>query len=180
MWKYTMHNSIADLLSNPVSNSADLPSHPVALELSKQLEQLWSLKYHWIAEKAVLKLGQPFIGIARPKGFLQRKPQQCFLNAFRLALDHRGVYVEGFVLSSTSHLNHHAWVTLDGIHAIDVTLKDAPAFAYFGIAFSLKVAARSWVSRRPWVALLHNDEQTYAMLEDARLDPPSFNGSEPQ
>lgn len=32
----------------------------------------------------------------------------------------------------------HGWLTLDGEHAIDVTLHDAESYAYFGIAFEDK------------------------------------------
>jgi hypothetical protein len=160
------------------SNSADLLSNPVAIELTKQLEQSCSGN-PWIEEKAVLKAGRTFIGIERPKGFRQMKQARCFDNAGRLALHGRGTYVEGFVLASWPI--HHAWLTLDGIHAIDVTMKDATAYHYFGIAFSHEVLYE-WIIRRGCRTSLINwdDEQTSALLEYARLHPPSFNDAEPQ
>ena len=168
--KYTMNNS----------NSADRLSNPVALELSKLIEQTGFRVYRSTAVKAVLKAGQSFTGIARPKGYRQMRLKQCFWNAGRLALEHRGIYVEGFVLTPGSWSIPHAWLTLDGIHAIDVTLKDAPAYHYFGIAFSHEVLCE-WMIRRRCTGLLHwDDEQTSAVLEYARLHPPSFHDSEPQ
>lgn len=77
-------------------------------------------------------------------------------------------------------LTDHVWLTLDGIHAIDVTLKDAPAYHYLGIAFSHTVLCE-WMFMHKRSRLLHPDEkQTHALLEYARLHPPSFNDSEPQ
>ena len=177
------------------SNSADLLSHPVALELSKQLEQScsrrlelskqlgrsYSPNYGWTAAKAVLKVGRTFIGIARPKGYRQMKQKQCFGNAAKLALHNRGIYVEGFVLTPGSWPIHHAWLTLDEVHAIDVTLKDAPACHYLGIPFSHEVLCEWYIRRGCRSSLLHGDEEkTHALLEYARLHPPSFNDTEPQ
>lgn len=39
-------------------------------------------------------------------------------------------YVEGFAIGKGELCFGHAWVTLDGIHAIDVTLQDDRAFHY--------------------------------------------------
>ena len=43
------------------------------------------------------------------------------MNAGALAFQARGTYVEGFALDPNAARIHHAWVTLDGIHAIEVT-----------------------------------------------------------
>jgi hypothetical protein len=43
-------------------------------------------------------------------------------------------------------LAHHAWNTLDGVHAIDTTWPNAPACAYFGIQFPTKIVA-DWAWR---------------------------------
>jgi hypothetical protein len=49
-----------------------------------------------------------------------------------LACAERGIYVEGFAITPIFGTPfHHAWITLDGIHAIDVTLKKAPECSYF-------------------------------------------------
>src|SRR4051794_14898084 len=77
------------------------------------------VKHH----KAVVKHGTYFTGISRPKGFRQMRRQACFGNAMRLVLEERATYVEGFIMTDLG-LTHHAWVTLDGAHAIDVTLPD--------------------------------------------------------
>jgi hypothetical protein len=43
-------------------------------------------------------------------------------NALSLAVNDRGHYVEGFALPPGSDQpTHHAWITLDDVHAIDVT-----------------------------------------------------------
>jgi len=58
-------------------------------------------------------------------------------------------YVEGYVLGGTSLLVHHAWVTADGQHAIDLTLRmldDPPPpdlfVGYYGVAIPIKFIAR--------------------------------------
>ncbi|WLA83223.1 hypothetical protein [Bradyrhizobium elkanii] len=84
----------------------------------------------------VQKHGRAFRPQARPKGFRLRAQQQCFLNSFHLADAERGIYVEGFAMVNGQHF-HHAWVTLDGVHAVDVTLRSPEEAQFFGIAFSL-------------------------------------------
>src|SRR6266536_4765865 len=84
--KATRHNSVEH--SMQTSNSSDLLGNPVALELLKQLEQSRS-GHRWIEEKAVLKVGQTFIGMKMPKGFRKMKQKQCFGNAAKLALHNR-------------------------------------------------------------------------------------------
>jgi hypothetical protein len=89
------------------------------------------------ADKLILQYGRPFTGIKRPKGYRDRAQKKCFLNAVNLTTAKRGTYCEGFAASvGSSFIFHHAWITLDGEHAIDVTLSDAEDHFYFGIAFS--------------------------------------------
>jgi len=93
--------------------------------------------------------GSLFTGIRRPKGFRQMMRKNCFRNAQILAIEGRATYVEGIcVARSVPWIGFaHAWLTLDGEHAIDVTL-DAESHAYFGIAFE---ESASWLgpSARP-------------------------------
>jgi hypothetical protein len=71
------------------------------------------------------------------------EPKQCFDNAARAVL-HKSKkregwsYVEGFALNRAMPIMafHHAWVTTDGIHAMDVTLPDASAYDFIGIPFN--------------------------------------------
>jgi hypothetical protein len=111
-------------------SSQDQP-HPVARRLSR-----WaSLDKASPEEKAVLAHGQPFVGIARPKGYRLRAIKQCFVNAGDLALRGLGTYVEGFAIDpKTGALVHHAWLSLDGTNAVDVTWRtpanECPLFRY--------------------------------------------------
>jgi hypothetical protein len=97
--------------------------------------------------RAVVEHGSPYIGIDRPKGYRPRAVKQCFVNAGRLAFEDRGFYVEGFAMSSLGSPVHHAWVTLDGVHAIDVTWANAPAHSYYGIQFP-RIVLTKWTNRR--------------------------------
>jgi hypothetical protein len=105
-----------------------------------------------------------FIPIKRPKGYRQRKAKACFANCSDLALDGRGKYCEGFAVGLADDGGpfifavHHAWVTLDGIHAIDPTLKH-PGVFYFGIEYEVGAVAKK-ILAKPYRG-------------DAQLDPPS-------
>src|SRR4029077_3967187 len=94
--------------------------------------------------RAVLRFGRAFVGIARPKGLRrQRARKQCFMNATTIALSGRGTYVEGFATSGSARAVLHAWITLDGEHAIDLTWPDADKCQYFGIPFSNEVLIKA-------------------------------------
>jgi hypothetical protein len=83
------------------------------------------------------------------------KSGDCFANAARLAFDNRGRYVEGFALTPEGRPIHHAWVTLDGIHAVDVTWSEwATDAQYFGIEIPAKPLARALLDRNLTGSLL--------------------------
>jgi hypothetical protein len=63
-------------------------------------------------------------------------------------------YVEGYVLVLGDSLVHHAWVTLDGVHAIDLTLREEP-LAYFGVIVPTKQACNLMCSGRRLLPALH-------------------------
>jgi hypothetical protein len=86
--------------------------------------------------------GKLFVGIKRPKGFRQMMRKQCFRNAQILAIEGRATYVEGLCLGRSGIAFAHGWLTIDGKHAIDVTLSDAESYAYFGITFDSIALAR--------------------------------------
>jgi hypothetical protein len=100
--------------------------------------------------------------------------KQCFRNAGILADEGRGTYCEGFALGEHGFLVHHAWITLDGKTAIDVTLPDAPKYVYFGIPFSGPAFARLHtllvLERRMWPSYLTLpiDERVIAALKEMR------------
>jgi hypothetical protein len=123
--------------------------------------------------REVVEHGRLYVGRSRPKGYRKRAAKQCFYNAGRLALDDRGIYVEGYA-SHSGYPVHHAWVTLDGTHAIDVTW-DKPADCHnFGIAFPKEIVSRYCQWQRFWVSLLSDHEPSAALralLATAKTDP---------
>jgi hypothetical protein len=112
--------------------------------------------------RAVVDHGRPYIGINRPKGYRKRKDKQCFWNAADLALSDRGTYVEGYA-STPRGVIHHAWVTLDGVHAIDPTWRDPAECYYVGIAFPKEIVARYGLQERGSVPLLPDYEPSAAL-----------------
>ncbi len=83
----------------------------------------------------------------RPKGYRKRRDQECFYNAQMLAIEDRGRYVEGYAQSR--HLNmlvHHAWITLDGVHAIDPTWQE-PGAKYIGIEVDTVTLAKAMCAK---------------------------------
>jgi hypothetical protein len=94
--------------------------------------------------RLIARLGQPFAPSPIPKGLPRfRKMKQCFRNAFNAACaDQRLLYVEG-VAALGCLCTEHAWNSLDGEHAIDLTWRDAPVVpVYFGVAIPIKEAAK--------------------------------------
>ena len=91
-----------------------------------------------------MKYGRPFAGAPRPKGFRQWARKQCFRNASKLAQRDDGTYVEGFCAADGDgqSMFHHAWITIDGIQAIDPTLPDAERYIYFGVPIPLTAYGR--------------------------------------
>jgi hypothetical protein len=123
-------------------------------------------------EEAVLAYGRPFIGVSRPKGYRQRGAKRCFANAGNLALCERGIYVEGFALGRGIAI-HHAWITLDGVHAIDVTWdRQASDCHYYGIPFSNDVLRRLALRRGYWGPVLDWSEAPFnELFKDAQDHP---------
>jgi hypothetical protein len=82
-------------------------------------------------------------------------------NAADAAMRGRGTYCEGFVVTPDDWWPfHHAWLTLDGQHAIDQTLPDAPKCHYFGIPFPVK-AVEDAIGRRGYCGPLLGPEYPY-------------------
>lgn len=118
----------------------------------------------------VLKHGRAFAPQRRPKGYRLRTQKECFLNSFYVADAGRGTYVEGFAMVNNLHF-HHAWVTLDGVHAVDVTLRVPEEARFFGIAFSLAGLREQILSVRkgrvPMLDVLYPMEALEALVEKA-------------
>lgn len=118
----------------------------------------------------VLQHGRTFAPQRRPKGFRLRTQKECFLNSFYVADAGRGTYVEGFAMVKGLHF-HHAWVTLDGVHAVDVTLRLPEEAQFFGIAFSLSGLRRQILSVRkgrvPMLDAIYPMDALEALVEEA-------------
>jgi hypothetical protein len=133
------------------------------LDLEKYLSALTVAQMHGIRE--VVAHGRPYVGVGRPKGYRKRKAKQCFYNAAMLAVAGRGTYVEGYACRDgyRDWPMHHAWITLDGVHAIDPTWDD-PADAYYaGIAFPTEIMARHILQQGDLVSLLTDHEPSAAL-----------------
>jgi hypothetical protein len=124
--------------------------------------------------REVVDHGQSYVGRSRPKGYRKWAKKRCFYNAARLARDDRGVYVEGYASHRDGRVHHHAWVTLDGVHAIDVTWNNPADCHYLGIAFPKEIVSRYGQSRGLWVSLLSECKPSAALREllaAGRTDP---------
>ncbi len=145
--------------------------HPVVRALSGELSVRRLGTAGELGERAVLELGRPFTGVVRPKGYRRGTPGQCFRKAWRLAYDRRGTYVEGFALTKSGLLDHHAWITLDGFNALDVTWPDPRGSFYFGIPFSLTVLGK-WSVRKKHFGFLNLPDKPFdELLQDLRPSP---------
>jgi hypothetical protein len=150
-------------------------THEVEIELIRRTVQGHG---NYDAELLALKYGQTFAGIRRPKGYRQMAKKQCFCNAQSLAEMDRGTYCEGFVLSPGSGPAFlHAWITLDGRSAIDVTLPGAEECKYFGIPFgepSLKelMIKISIKENKEWTSMLSPpvDKRVIATLQTLKAE----------
>ena len=111
----------------------DLPN-PMSSALANIVKFPGFLTGNEEADRLILKYGRPFVGIKRPKYFRRRAAKACFSNAYTLTMEKGGTYCEGVAVGKSLGF-HHAWITLDGEDAIDVTLPDAQDHSYYGIEF---------------------------------------------
>lgn len=70
------------------------------------------------------RLGKSYTSTPVPKGLPRYCiPKECFYNCQRAVMDDKRLtYVEGLARKG-DHWIDRAWVTLDGVHAIDLTLR---------------------------------------------------------
>lgn len=97
----------------------------------------------------VIERGVDFEPVQRPKGVRKRRDRNCYINAQTCVLEgcvreiFRGAqYVEGYAIPSGGALVpiKHGWITLDGVHAVDVTWQEPGAF-YRGVVIDPKTLA---------------------------------------
>jgi hypothetical protein len=142
-------------------------------ELKYMLAQLSRDNLETKMLQRVIECGRPFTRIVKPKGFRWRKEKQCFYNSLTTVFN-KGVdmpdlrYVEGYVLTEFGPL-HHAWVTPDVVHAIDLTLREEP-FAYYGVIVPTKQACKLMMSGKRLLPALHA-----LAAEDLGIDPASLS-----
>lgn len=85
----------------------------------------------------VLKFGRGFKPTQRPRGMKLGPIKKCFANAANLADPDGRFYVEGYAMLLGGVPFHHGWISPDGVHAIDVTLRqNVESCAFFGIMFA--------------------------------------------
>lgn len=92
--------------------------------LRRLLHRGIAIGYDSRAQRLVAERGKLFTPIKVPKGLPRyRTAGQCYRNAQAAALDDdRLRYVEGVARSHATNMwIGHAWVTMDGFHAIDLT-----------------------------------------------------------
>ena len=103
---------------------------------------------------------------------------ECFLNSFYAADEELGFYVEGYALHE-GLLFQHAWITLDGLHAVEVTLRGLVSDNhYFGIPFSLEILRAEIGTRNSWHVPMLDYAFPMARMEDllqkAIASPPDY------
>jgi hypothetical protein len=122
----------------------------------------------------VIERGRTFTRIEKPKGFRWLKEKQCFNNSLTTVLN-KGLdmphlrYVEGYLLSEFGPI-HHGWVTLDGVHAIDLTLREE-SFGYYGVIVPTKQACKLMMSGKRVLPALHA-----LAAKDLGIDPAILSG----
>ncbi len=94
----------------------------------------------------VLEHGKPFVPSQRPKGLRKRRNRYCFANAASVVGDYPDLgyrYCEGWAVSASGHslAIQHAWLTVDGSTAVDVTWLE-PGLAYLGVMIESAELAR--------------------------------------
>jgi hypothetical protein len=162
-----------------VSSDVVKDENPVARQLTRKIEGMRrvDIESNLKVEEVVLKYGRPFTAVNRPKGFRLGAKKECFLNSYYAADKGQGVYVEGYGLIE-DWLFQHAWITLDGLHAVDVTLRGSVSgYQFFGIPIPLVIMRAEAVVREGQLPLLNHALPTAKMeeiLQGATAIPPDY------
>lgn len=129
-------------------------------------------------ERLVLQYGVSFKGIVRPKGMRLGPIKNCFRNSYHAAGKHDGMlYVEGFAMPKGYPPIEHAWISPDGIHAIDLTLRHpATDIEFLGIPFSIGLATSELFARGATLPLLSLSRPISRVRILAEKAASAFNG----
>lgn len=158
------------------------PCPPTSEDLVAALQARCSWDFGTWRPRFVLQHGKPFTPTDRPKGMRQRKAQHCYRNAGTHVINRpdASAYVEGYAMGADGLCFEHAWITLDGVHAIDPTLPDAQSYAYFGIQFSpAALAAAALASRQYGFLFAGITAEVVALLGGSAGEAPADDGPPP-
>lgn len=117
----------------------------------------------------VIENGSPFQKTERPKNIRKGKAKHCFGNAANAALLDKGIYVEGFAAGIEQPPFYHAWITLDGVGAVDLTLDDKATHLYFGIPFPTDKLVELMGMDKGFIRPVLNFENTQSWQRRLRL-----------
>jgi hypothetical protein len=102
---------------------------------------------------------------ARPANLPAGTVNECFVNAFMLALDDPSLtYREGYAVAAEGgRRDHHAWVTDDSGRAIDVTWP-TPGVAYAGVPFDTTFLNLSHLKNRAIICVIDDYVNNWPIL----------------
>jgi hypothetical protein len=122
-------------------------------DITERVDQWARLGHPAMLDRFILRNGKVYTPTKRIGH--KRTPKECFANATRYVLKNGGTYVEGYVIGNKLPIPiHHAWVTLDGTDAMDITL-DAENYQYMGVEFDTDTL-RKQTARNGYFGLLDN------------------------
>jgi hypothetical protein len=113
----------------------------------------------------VLDHGWWYAPAAKPEHIAAGTPNECFANAFWLALDNPSlIYCEGFALDKGAmNMTHHAWVTDGEGRAIDTTWNRV-GVAYAGVPFDVRWLNRRGLQQRSIICVLDDWQNNWPIL----------------
>ena len=124
----------------------------------------------------VLEYGWWYARCPKPDHIAQGAPNECFSNAFWLALDNPSlIYCEGFALDQAGmNITHHAWVTDGQGNAIDTTWQTT-GVAYAGVPFNLRWLNERGLLQKAIVCVLDDYLNDWPILRDLGDRPDEWN-----
>lgn len=113
----------------------------------------------------VLEEGKLYEAAPLPEEFTKHDNRECFGNAFDLASTHDDLtYVEGYALRLIPIM--HAWVTRDGVTAIDPTWDNPEECQYFGVEFPIGLVAASALRNNRYGSVIDDWGSEWPLLRE--------------